>query len=61
MKRVLGLQRLPDVSTLSRMLKEADAKSVAKLRGLLREMIMDRLRHMALAKHDGQTGLILDL
>jgi len=32
-KRLLGLRRLPDVATLSRMLKEADAKSVASLTG----------------------------
>ena len=31
-KRLLGLRRLPDVATLKRMLKEADAKSVANLR-----------------------------
>ncbi len=46
-KRVLGLQRLPDVATLSRMLKEANAKSVEKLRCLLRQMILDRLTIMA--------------
>ena len=43
-KRVLGLKRLPDVATISRMLKGADAKSVESLRLLLREMIFDRLR-----------------
>jgi len=43
-KRVLGLQRLPDVSTLSRMLKEADGNSVKKLRSLLREMIIERVQ-----------------
>src|SRR5208283_3550279 len=31
-KRLLGLRRLPDVATLSRMLKEADARSIANLR-----------------------------
>ncbi|MFW6114538.1 MAG: hypothetical protein ACOC7K_02245 [bacterium] len=44
MKRVLGLQRLADVSTLSPMLKEADANSVKKLRSCLREMIIERVR-----------------
>ena len=41
--RVLGLRRLPDVATVSRMLSEADAKSVEKLRGLSRELVLDRL------------------
>jgi hypothetical protein len=48
-KRVLGLKRLPDVSTLSRMLKEADPKSVERLRALLREMVLKRLRFLGLA------------
>ena len=46
-KRLLGLNRLPDVATLSRMLKEADAKSVERLRGLLRDMVLDRLKSLA--------------
>jgi len=41
--RVLGLKRLPDVATLSRMLKEADERSVRKLRQLLGQMVLDRL------------------
>ncbi len=41
-KRVLGLKRLPDVATISRMLAGADAKSVANLRALLRTMVFDR-------------------
>ena len=49
-KRLLGLKRLPDVATLSRMLKDADAKSVERLRGLLRQMVSDRLRKLALAR-----------
>ena len=49
-KRVLGLKKLPDVATLSRMLKEADAKSVEKLRRLLRQMVLDRLRSIASAR-----------
>ncbi len=49
-KRLLGLNRLPDVSTLSRMLKEADAKTVDKLRGLLRRLVTDRLRKLALPR-----------
>ena len=49
-KRLLGLNRLPDVSTLSRMLKEATADSVEKLRRLLREMVSDRLVELAPAR-----------
>lgn len=43
-RRVLGLQQLPDVATLSRMLKKADAKSVENLRRVLSEMIFERLQ-----------------
>ena len=42
-KRLLGLSRLPDVATLSRMLKESGAKSVENVRRLLREMVLERL------------------
>jgi len=49
-KRLLGLRRLPDVATLSRMLKEADAKSVANLRALLRDLLFERLGRLALPR-----------
>jgi hypothetical protein len=49
-RRVLGLKTLPDVATLSRMLKEADSKSVDKLRHLLGKMVLDRLSSLALAR-----------
>jgi len=49
-KRLLGLRRLPDVATLSRMLKEADAKSVANLRALLRELLFERLANLSLPR-----------
>jgi hypothetical protein len=49
-KRVLGLKRVPDVATISRMLKEADATSVANLRLLLREMMFERLQTLGLAR-----------
>lgn len=49
-KRLLGLQRLPDVATLSRMLKEADAKSVVNLRRLLRDLLFERLIRLALPR-----------
>jgi hypothetical protein len=49
-QRVLGLKRIPDVATLSRMLKEADQKSVDKLRQLLADMVLERLRSLALPR-----------
>ena len=49
-KRLLGLKRLPDVTTISRMLKEADEKSIARLRRLLRRLVVDRLRKLALSR-----------
>jgi len=49
-KRLLGLKWLPDVATLSRMLQQADARSVENVRGLLREMIFQRLRSLGLAR-----------
>jgi hypothetical protein len=41
--RLLGLTRLPDVSTLSRTLAQADTTSVERLRRLLRQLVLDRL------------------
>jgi len=49
-KRVLGLKRLPDVATISRMLKDADEKSIDQLRRLLRRLVVDRLRQLSLAR-----------
>lgn len=49
-QRILGLKRLPDVSTVSRMLKHADAKSVANLRRLLRELLFERLASLGLTR-----------
>jgi hypothetical protein len=49
-KRLLGLNRLPDVATLSRALKEADIESVNRLRTLLRDLVFERLRALALAR-----------
>ncbi len=46
-KRVLGLARLPDVATVSRALASADARSVAKLRQLCRDLVCERLRVLA--------------
>ena len=49
-QRILGLKRLPDVATLSRMLKEADEKSVERVRYLSRQRVVDRLRALGLAR-----------
>ena len=42
-QRLLGLRRLPDVATLSRMLKNLDEKVIQRLRRLLRELVLQRL------------------
>jgi hypothetical protein len=47
-KRILGLQRLPDVSTLSRMLRKADPKSIDNLRRLMVNMSFERLERLGL-------------
>ena len=49
-KRVLGLKRLPDVATVSRMLKDADEKTVKRLRHLLCRLVVDRLRSLSLSR-----------
>ncbi|GIW91976.1 MAG: hypothetical protein KatS3mg110_0017 [Pirellulaceae bacterium] len=48
-KRLLGLRRLPDVSTLSRMLNQMGQTFVTNLR-LLRELVIERLRRLALVR-----------
>ena len=42
-KRILGLKRLPDVSTVSRSLAAADEKSVGKVRNESRRFVLERL------------------
>jgi hypothetical protein len=49
-QRLLGLGRLPDVATISRMLKDADARSVKHLRQLLAEMIFQRIAILGLSR-----------
>jgi hypothetical protein len=49
-QRLLGLQRLPDVATISRMLKDADAKTVDHLRRLLGKMTFQRLAALGLSR-----------
>lgn len=58
-QRVLGLQRLPDISVLSRMLKNLDEKVIQRLRHLTRELVLQRLAGLQLARitldFDGST------
>ena len=49
-KRTLGLSRLPDVATLSRGLAVADAESVRRLQGLVREGFVTRLVALGLSR-----------
>ena len=46
--RLLGVTRLPDVATISRTLATADARAVDNVRGLLRELVLDRLTSLRL-------------
>jgi hypothetical protein len=47
-KRFLGLKRVPDVSTLSRMLKQVDQACISKLRHVLQQLVLDRLQQLPL-------------
>ncbi len=49
-KRLLGLDRLPDVSTVSRSLLDADERSVAKLAALIRRVVLEGLAILGLAR-----------
>ena len=49
-QRVLGLRCLPDVATISRMLRGADEQSVSKLRRLLRDLVLERIAKLSLAR-----------
>ena len=48
--RLLGLNKLPDVSTVSRALSSMDADSVDHLQRLLRTMVLDRIQALALRR-----------
>jgi Transposase DDE domain group 1 len=48
--RVLGLNRLPDVATISRALASADSDSVASLRHLCRQLVLERLAFLGLRR-----------
>ena len=49
-RRLLGITRLPDVATVSRTLAGMDARSVENLRQLNRQLVLERLSHLALAR-----------
>jgi len=48
--RILGLNRLPDVATVSRILASADADGVACLRQLCRQLDLERLTQLDLRR-----------
>lgn len=48
--RLLGLRKLPDVSTVSRALARVDEKSIGKLRQACREMLLARLQSLRLVR-----------
>jgi hypothetical protein len=47
-QRLLGMKRLPDVSTVYRALKSTDVKAILKIRELNRQMVIDRLKRIGL-------------
>ncbi len=48
--RVLGLSRLPDVATVSRLLASADSDSAASLRHLCRQLVLEALARLPLSR-----------
>ena len=48
--RVLGLQRLPDVSTVTRGLRRVTASVVGRLHRLNRKLVLNRVRHQGLVR-----------
>ena len=50
MRRILGLTRLPDASTLSRALASTDARNAAQLRRLCRHLVLERLAGLGLRR-----------
>jgi hypothetical protein len=47
-KRLLGLNQLPDASTVSRALSSIDGLSIERLRALCRNLLIERLKKMAI-------------
>ncbi len=50
LKRLLGLKRLPDVSTISRSLRSADEVSIEKVRSESRNLVIERLSAEGLSR-----------
>jgi len=48
--RMLGLKKLPDVSTISRRLSAMDSESIEQLEQLQQDMVLDRLSQLALSR-----------
>jgi hypothetical protein len=49
-KRILGLRRLPDVATVSRVLSSTDKRSAEKLRRLCRRIVIERVHDVGLRR-----------
>ena len=49
-RRLLGLERLPDVATVSRALASLDDSSVTNLRRFSRQRVLEQLNHLGLAR-----------
>ena len=47
-KRLLGLNRIPDVATVSRALTSVDAEGIERIRQLCRVLVIERLRKISL-------------
>lgn len=48
--RLLGVTKLPDVATISRTLAAADAKAVGNVRGLVRDLVLERSSALKLGR-----------
>jgi hypothetical protein len=48
--RLLGVKRLPDVATISRTLSSADGRAVENVRGLVRDLVVERLAETKLSR-----------
>lgn len=49
-KGLLGLRRLPDVSTVFRALRSVDKSAIEKVRALCRDLVINRLQKLGLAR-----------
>ena len=49
-RRVLGLRRLPEVSTLTRHLSSFDERSIGRIEGVQQALVLEQLAHLKLAR-----------